>query len=210
MDLIRWYYQRRMLNAMVQNRWEEADRFTHRLISHEGPSMGLQYNMALIALGRGNREEAYVILSEAVDRYGESLRLCRLLGDIAYLQGERKQAKRWYTAALQDNPSEKEKHLIGLRLELLASQQTYARALAACNLLPEAQNLLTRDPEQARSLYQRIVADDPSQAEAWNNLGHLALDHFSDPPAAVEAFNRTIELVDHQGAARNLARAKKA
>ncbi len=209
MNLIRWYYQRRMLNAMVQNRWEEAERFTRRLISHEGPSLGLQYNMALIALGSGNREEAYTLLSEAVNRYGESLRLCRLLGDIAYLRGERKHAERWYTAALQDNPPEKERHLMRLRLDLLASQQKYTKALAACDLLPEAQNLIESDPEKARSLYQRIVADDPSQAEAWNNLGHLALEHFSDRTSAVEAFSRTIELVDHQGAARNLARAKK-
>lgn len=53
MDPIKWYYQRRMLNAMVQNKWEEAENFTLKLINHEGPSMGLHYNLALIALGSG-------------------------------------------------------------------------------------------------------------------------------------------------------------
>lgn len=208
MNLITWYYQRRMLNAMVQNRWEEAERFTHRLINHEGASMGLHYNLSLIALGSGDRGKAYDILIQAIQRYGESLRLCRLLGDIAYLRGQKEEAERWYTSSLQDTPSGKEEYLMRLRLELLSSQKKYTKALRAAALLPEAEKLIESDPQEARSLYERVVADDPSQAEAWNNLGHLALDHFSDVNAAIEAFSRTLELVDHQGAARNLARAR--
>jgi len=210
MNLITWYYQRRMLNAMVQNRWKEAERFTRKLINHEGSSMGLHYNLSLIALGSGDRGKAYDILIQAIQRYGESLRLCRLLGDISYLQGKQEEAERWYTAALEDNPSGKEEYLMRLRLDLLSSQEKYTQALRASALLPEAENMIESDPQEARSLYERIVADDPSLAEAWNNLGHLALDHFSDGKTAIDAFTRTLELVDHQGAARNLARARKA
>ncbi|WP_394697967.1 hypothetical protein [uncultured Sphaerochaeta sp.] len=75
---------------------------------------------------------------------------------------------------------------------------------------PQPQELLTSYHEDARSLYERIVKEDPSQAEAWNNLGCLALDHFNDKRSAIEFFTRTLELVDHQGAAKNLARARKA
>ncbi len=210
MDLVKWYYQRRMLNAMVQDKWEEAERFTHKLINHEGPSMGLHYNLALIALGSGEKEKAYDVLVKAVLRYGESLRLCRLLGDIAYLSGKQDEAVHWYTSALADNPSEKEEYLMRIRLELLSSDEKYTKVLQAYQLLPEAQKVLDSDPDKARSMYEQILADDPSQAEAWNNLGCLALDHFSDTKTAIEAFGKTLELVDHQGAARNLARAQKA
>nr|WP_319473282.1 tetratricopeptide repeat protein [uncultured Sphaerochaeta sp.] len=210
MDPIKWYYQRRMLNAMVQNKWEEAEGFTHKLINHEGPSMGLHYNLALIALGSGDKDKAYDVLVKAVLRYGESLRLCRLLGDIAYLSGKGEEAMHWYASALADEPNEKEEYLIKLRLELLSSEKNYTKALDACALLPDAEKLLVSDPEDARSLYERIVSDDPSQAEAWNNLGCLALDHFNDKRSAIEFFTRTLELVDHQGAAKNLARARKA
>ncbi len=210
MDPIKWYYQRRMLNAMVQSKWEEADQFTHKLINHEGPSMGLHYNLALIALGSGDKEKAYDVLVKAVLRYGESLRLCRLLGDIAYLSGKGEEAIHWYASALDDEPTEKEEYLIKLRLELLSSADRYVKALEASSLLTQAQELFKSDYEGARSLYERIVKDDPSQAEAWNNLGCLALDHFNDKQSAIEAFTRTLELVDHQAAAKNLARARKA
>ncbi|WP_321302143.1 tetratricopeptide repeat protein [uncultured Sphaerochaeta sp.] len=210
MDPIKWYYQRRMLNAMVQNKWEEAESFTHKLINHEGPSMGLHYNLALIALGSGDKEKAYDVLVKAVLRYGESLRLCRLLGDIAYLSGKGEDAIHWYASALDDDPSEKEECLMRLRLDLLSSEKNYTKALDACALLPEAEKRMVSDPEDARSLYERIVKEDPSQAEAWNNLGCLALDHFNDKRSAIEFFTRTLELVDHQGAAKNLARARKA
>jgi len=59
-------------------------------------------------------------------------------------------------------------------------------------------------------MHYRMQKEDPSQAEAWNNLGCLALDHFNDKGTAIEFFTRTLELVDHQGAAKNLARARKA
>ena len=210
MDPIKWYYQRRMLNAMVQNKWEEAESFTHKLINHEGPSMGLHYNLALIALGSGDKEKAYDVLVKAVLRYGESLRLCRLLGDIAYLSGKGEEAIHWYASALADDPSEKEEYLMRLRLDLLSSEKNYTKVLDACALLSEAEKRMVSDPEDARSLYERIVKEDPSQAEAWNNLGCLALDHFNDKRSAIEFFTRTLELVDHQGAAKNLARARKA
>ncbi len=56
MDPIKWYYQRRMLNAMVQSKGRSRAIHPQAFINHEGPSMGLHYNLALIALGLGTKK----------------------------------------------------------------------------------------------------------------------------------------------------------
>ena len=210
MDIFKWYYQRRMLNAMVQNSWAEAERYAQKLIDRSGSSMGLQYNLALIALGGGRTQDAYDLAEQTVRRYGESLRLCRLLGDISYLEGHREQARSWYTLSLDDNPGEKERHLIATRLEILESEDCYIRAHEAFALIREANDLMEGQPEEAKRLYLEVVGCDPTQVEALNNLGVLALEHDKDARGAIEWFTKVLTLVDHHGAGRNLAKARKA
>lgn len=210
MDPIHWYHQRRMLNAMVQHRWTEAEHHTRKLMHHSGPSMGLEYNLALIALGQKREQQAYDQLVETVARYGESLRLCRLLGDISYLRGDGQSAVRWYAAAKEDDPPSKELALINLRLQLLEDPLRFEKALGAYKMLDQANSLSEENPKKAVELYQLCIDADSTCVEAANGLGCLLLDHFQDAAGAVSAFTHVLSLVDNPGAAKNLARAKKA
>lgn len=210
MDLINWYYQRRMLNAMVQNKWTEAEHFTRKLIRHRGASVGLVYNLALITLGSGRTQEAYAQLLESVETYGESLRLCRLLGDIAYLDGKRQESLQWYGKAEDEAQSPKELHLIRMRLKILSDPDWYGRVLGILSLVDQAQQAMEKEPNRAWDLYRKVVLEDPSQVEALNNLGVLELEHFHHAEQACTYFQKVLDLVDHQGAARNLAKARKA
>lgn len=209
MDPIGWYYQRRSLNAMVQNKWKEAERFLLKQIAHKGSSMGLQYNLALIYLGQGLRQDAYDTLLSCSDTYGESLRLCRMLGDIQYMHGQRLDALRWYTTALADGPNEKEARLISMRVAILGDESRYQRVLANQADVEQARLLFATKPEQALELYLRVVADDPTHVEALNNLGSLYLDELHDARKAETYFVQVLELVDSSAAARNLAKARK-
>ncbi len=209
MDPIGWYYQRRTLNAMVQNKWEEAERFLLKQIAHKGSSMGLQYNLALISLGQDRKQEAYETLLSCVETYGKSIRLCRMLGDIQYMQGHRLDAIRWYTAALADDPNEKESKLISRRMEILGDESRYQRVLTNQTDVEQARLLFSTKPEQALQLYLRVVNDDPTHVEAMNNLGSLYLDEFHEAEKAESCFMLVLELVDSSAAARNLAKARK-
>ena len=210
MDPIGWYYQRRTLNAMVQNKWEEAERFLLKQISHKGTSMGLQYNLALIYLGQERKQEAYETLLFCVETYGESIRLCRMLGDIQYMHGKRLDAIRWYTAAIADNPHEKESKLILRRLEILGEESRYHQVLANQEKVEQARLLFATKPEQALDLYLSVVKDDPTHVEALNNLGSLYLDEFHDAEKAESCFMLVLELVESSAGAQNLAKARKA
>lgn len=210
MDPVAWYYQRRTLNAMVQNSWEEAERFLLKQIARQGSSMGLQYNLALIYLGQERKQEAYETLLACADTYGESLRLCRMLGDIQYIHGERLDALRWYNTALADDPSEKEASLIAQRVKVLTDEPRYQRVLANQADVEQARLLFSTNPDQALKLYLRVVEDDPTHVEALNNLGSLYLDEFHDAKKAESYFVRVLELVDSSAAAKNLAKARKA
>lgn len=210
MDLFKWYYQRRMLNAMVQASWDEAERYAQKLAGRSGLSMGLQYNLALIALGGGRTHDAYDLAERALLRYGESLRLCRLLGDISYLEGERDQALSWYTLALDGDPVEKERHLITTRLNILGDEGRYRLAHEVRDLLHQANSMMEEHPDEAKQLYLEVVDKDPTQVEALNNLGVLALEYDKDANRAIEWFTAVLSFVDHHGAGRNLAKARKA
>lgn len=194
---------------MVQNKWKEAERFLLKQMAHKGSSMGLQYNLALIYLGQEKRQDAYDTLLSCSDTYGESLRLCRMLGDIQYMHGQRLDALRWYTTALAGDPSEKEAGLIAMRVEILGDEGRYQRVLANQKDVEQARLLFATKPEQALDIYVRVVADDPTHVEALNNLGSLYLDEFHDAKKAETYFVRVLELVDSSAAARNLAKARK-
>ncbi|HKL58729.1 MAG TPA: tetratricopeptide repeat protein [Sphaerochaeta sp.] len=209
MDPIAWYYQRRSLNAMVQNKWEEAEGFLLKQIAREGSSMGLQYNLALIYLGQERMQEAYDTLLNCADTYGESLRLTRMLGDIQYIHGKRLDALKWYKAALEDSPDAKEAKLISLRVLVLEDEQRYQKVLANQADVEQARLLFSTKPDQALALYLRVVEDDPSHVEALNNLGSLYLDEFDDAKRAESYFEQVLELVDSTAAAKNLAKARK-
>ncbi|AEV29813.1 hypothetical protein SpiGrapes_2026 [Sphaerochaeta pleomorpha str. Grapes] len=209
MNVLGWYHQRRMLNAMVQNQWTEAETHIRKLLVLQGKSMGLEYNLAVVLLGLEQNEEAFQMLLSCVERYGESLRLCRLLGDIQYGRGNREDSIHWYSLALSDNPTEKEKRLLSLRLELLFDSKRFFMIQEKLASLPEARTCLETDPQKAFSLYKEIAEADPTHVESLNNLGTLFLNEYKDPLAAEEKFSQVLELVDNSGAARNLAKAKK-
>ena len=209
MDPIAWYYQRRSLNAMMQNKWEEAERFLLKQIAHKGTSLGLQYNLALIHLGQGRKQDAYDTLLACSDTYGESLRLCRMLGDIQYMHGKRLDAIRWYATALGDDPGEKEATLISKRIAVLEDEARYQRVLANQEDVELARSLFTTKPKKALELYLNVVTDDPTHVEALNNLGSLYLDELHDAKKAEVYFMKVLALVDSSAAARNLAKARK-
>lgn len=194
---------------MVQNQWNVAEAHIRKLLVLQGKTMGLEYNLAVVLLGLEQSEEAYQVLLSCVQRYGESLRLCRLLGDIQYVRGSREDAMHWYSIALGDDPPRKEKRLLSIRMELLSDTKRFSLIQERLASLSEARSCLEADPQKAFALYQGIAEADPTHVESLNNLGTLYLNEYKDPLAAEKKFSQVLELVDNNGAARNLAKAKK-
>jgi Flp pilus assembly protein TadD len=69
---------------------------------------------------------------------------------------------------------------------------------------------LERPPEELESMYRRVVAAQPSHADAWNNLG-VALARQDRLDDAVTSWRRGLELSpEHSGILSNLRRAEQA
>jgi tetratricopeptide (TPR) repeat protein len=69
---------------------------------------------------------------------------------------------------------------------------------------------LERTPEELESMYRRVVAADPSHADAWNNLG-VALARQGRLEEAVDSWQRGLEASpEHSGILSNLKRAEQA
>ncbi|MCF7940682.1 MAG: tetratricopeptide repeat protein [Spirochaetia bacterium] len=210
MNLLDRYYQRRALNAMVEEKWVEAERFLKRQMNGKPPMMGLTYNLGLCLLAQQRYEEAEQLFLASIERYGESLRLCRILGDLYYLWGRREDAHRWYEAAFADDPADPERQLIAERIRLTGEQECFDRVLESVELVIRARECFTEDPEQALGLYQKAADYDPTNIEALNNIGSIYFDHTQDPRTAATYFIKVLRLAHHQGAVKNLEKAEKA
>jgi len=207
-NLLNFYYQRRALNAMVQEQWESAEKYLKKIQQHHPVAFGIKYNLGLVSLAREKFEEAETIFTETIDQYGENFQLCRVLGDLYYFWGKREKSRQWYMAAIEKRPRGKERKLISIRLGLVADDKLFGKVQAGLNTLQTARACMNNDPGRAIKVYQEIIAVDPSNIEALNNVGSLYMDEYNDPETAIKYFDKVSSLVDNPAAIRNLVKAR--
>ncbi|ADK82390.1 tetratricopeptide repeat protein [Sediminispirochaeta smaragdinae] len=209
MGILDRYYERRTLNAMVQSQWAEAERYLLKMMKRRPGVLGLNYNMGVVLLAQKKFDQAEALLTQSIDRFGRSLRLCRLLADIYYYWGKGSSAVSWYHKALEEEPAEKEKKLIQLRLKLLKDEARYSHIAENARLVEEARSLMKSDPAKALELYLEAAEYDPSDIESLNNIGSLYMNHMHQSDKAAAFFRKVLDLVDNQAVAGNLLKAEK-
>jgi tetratricopeptide (TPR) repeat protein len=202
------YYQRRALNAMVSEDWSVAETFFKKMMQQQVSSLGLRYNLGLVYLAQEKFVKAEAIFLSSVDSYGKSLRLCRVLGDLYFLWGKRDKSLIWYQDALMDAPEEKEERLIKMRIKIVDIEKSYQQVLAMNPLVREARSFMDSDYQKAKILYEQILAVDPTNIEAMNNLGSIHMNELDDPKTASSYFSQVLDLVDNQAAIINLKKAR--
>ena len=147
--------------------FEQALFVARQAISERPADFGLRVFIAMLHVRRGELGQAVPHLRDAVERSPADLFVRTELIRVLIGIGELEEA-----AALLDRPGLPPPHAMRLRSMLLYRGGDVA---GACKL------------------YRQLVVADPRDFESWNGLGlcHLAL---AAPSAAVEAFNRALEL----------------
>jgi tetratricopeptide (TPR) repeat protein len=192
------YYERKAYRAMQQDIWDQAEKYLRLLLDMNESNMGFRYNLGVCLLAQKKFEEAEQLFLGNVERYGESLRTCRVLGDLYYEWNDREQALEWYQKAIEDNPDRREKKLLRSRISICESPEKFDRVSQAFSLAEEARKLKSTQPEKSLELYKRAAKADPTHVEALNAVGGLLLEHYKEPESALKYLRQVDKLVNSE------------
>jgi tetratricopeptide (TPR) repeat protein len=202
--------ERRALRHMRAGRYEKAERDFERIRHRRPYRAGINYNIGLVKLAQRNFEAAETLLADVVQRYGESCRHLRALGDVYYLWGKREPALHYYQRARRLCQAEEALALLERRIEHCSSDATYQRVLESDRLFSEGnESLRLKDYPRAKEQFERALECDPTNYHALNNLGAIMLSRERRPTEAAEYFERATELSDVPSIAENLRRARR-
>lgn len=189
------FIERKALKAMKEDQWDTAERYLRKLLELYETNMGLQYNLGVCLLAQNKFEEAEGLFLANVEAYGESLRTCRILGDLYYEWKEAQKALEWYSKALEDEPDAKEKRLLNARIAVCRNPDLYKRAYSSFELAKRARSMRKQKPQESLELYEKAAKADETHVEALNAAGELLLDYKKDPEQALRYFKKAEKLV---------------
>lgn len=211
MRIVTVYYERQALKAMMEDRWESAEQYLRKLEDRPGNkgTMGFNYNLGICLLAQKKFEEAQELFLENVSSFGESLRTCRVLGDLYYEWGRREKALDWYQKALEDEPGERERRFLQIRIDLSSDPGMFERAYGAQALLEEARSLRKSDPKEALKLYREVAERDRSNVEALSAAGSLLLEQGENADDALSYLRAADGLIASDQVTRMIEKAEK-
>ncbi|HUX14259.1 MAG TPA: hypothetical protein VMW87_14620 [Spirochaetia bacterium] len=202
--------ERFALNAFVTGDYERAEKYFLRLKSDEPDRLGADHNMGLVKLGLRQYAEAEAYFLRDRELFGGSYLRSRTLGDLYYIWGDREKASKWYSAALKESEDEVDKTLLRERVKICSRESSFAavqeshRSFEAAVLQQKSGEL-----ERAREMLELAVQQDPTNFQAWNNLGSVFMEDPARQTDAVSCFTRARAYSSIPAIVRNLEEAEK-
>lgn len=189
------WYEKKALKAMQHDQWDTAEIYLRKLLEMHETNMGMQYNLGVCLLAQHKFEEAEGLFLANVEAYGESLRTCRILGDLYYEWADAQKALEWYAKALEDDPDVKEKRLLNARIAVCRNPDAFKRAYTSFELARQARAMRKQNPQESLELYEKAAKADETHVEALNAAGELLLEYKKDPDQALRYFKKAEKLV---------------
>nr|WP_174291209.1 tetratricopeptide repeat-containing sulfotransferase family protein [Sphingomonas bacterium] len=180
----------------------EQDAWRADLSGVHASSRDAELRTAALAMNDGRLAEAATILETRLERSPDDPAASRLLGEINWRRGDMSVAVPLVERSVQLAPGFDlaRNFLIRLLLQTnrLPEALDHAKVLAASPVNNPGNRLLLAsvlvrlgDQEQAKHLYQRLLAEKPDQPELWQNLGHV-LKTLGEQADAVHAYRQAL------------------
>jgi tetratricopeptide (TPR) repeat protein len=203
---------RRALNAMSTGEYAAARRIWEKLSKGNPTAQGMRHNIALTYIAEERYTEAEPLLLGEIEDFGEYHPRIRALADMYYTWGRRSAAHEWYRKAIQrDDCPDTERRLLTRRSELTSDEKVYARVLESIEEVRKGNALLSQNRWiEAKECFQRAVELDPTNIQAMNNVGSIALNNEKDPEIARAWFKRALTWSELAWLRKNLAAAEHA
>jgi len=214
------FWERMGLNCYVSGNYAAAEHWLRKLEKREGQTLRVLRGFSLVALARGDAEEAGRCLRLQEKLFGPSLHSSCALGDIAYATGRREEALKRYRAALacpeadgakDTGEGAVQRKLLEARVAICADAAAYERSRKAAGRFADGE--AAREEEryvEAVAAFEEAAALDPSHWPALNNAGTILLTSLGDPARALGLFERAAELSGSPQCLQNAELARKA
>ncbi len=202
--------ERFALNSFVSGDFERAEKYFRRLKEDDPDRMGVDQNMGLVKLGLKQFAEAEKFFLRDAELFGESYVRSRTLGDLYYIWGRREQARNRYSAALRQGENNSDETLLRERSVICSDESAFAAVGESHRSFEEGVRLQKAgDAAAAKASLENAVKHDPTNFQAWNNLGSILMDDSSTYRQAVECFSRARRYSTLPSIVHNLEEARK-
>lgn len=208
--MISYLLERLAVRAFLAGDYDRAARYFEKVQGRDPNRSGINHNLGLVRLAQRRFEEAEELFLEDLERYGDAYRRLRVAGDLYYLWGKRREARRYYERALEECEREAEQGLLEQRIQNCADEVSFERVMESHRLYNEGNKAMqSNDFRTARELYEKSVDCDTTNYQALNNLGAVWMNYEKQPDRAVEYFERAAELSNLGSVGANLQKARK-
>ncbi len=191
------YHERMAFNAFVKSDFETAIQHFKKISAIAPEKAGIDFNSAICFISLRRYEEAEEYLQKELERGAPGLPLLQALAETAFLRNDQKEALIRYEKILEEDLPDKIKKLTELKVEIMASDNAFKDAQESRKYMDKGDLLLADgDAKKARKSYIKVTKLDPTCFQAHNNLGVIAMNHFSDYKLALIHFEKADELND--------------
>jgi len=204
MNLLYAFYERRALNAFVENDFLKARDLFSKMLKKWPQRIGIRHNLGLVYVALRDFSAAETCFLKDLEDYGESLSRYRALADLYFSWGQAGKAAFHYEKALAmaraEGPTSQLEFQADLnfmvrRLAICKKDSAFIRAMdgdAALQRGLEAQN--NKNWELAYKEFAAAVEADPTNFPAWNNRGSIAMNIYKDYTEAERCFTEAARL----------------
>ncbi|MFW5777354.1 MAG: tetratricopeptide repeat protein [Spirochaetota bacterium] len=200
--------QRRALNCFVSGDYGVALKHFLAIERIRPDYPGLNHNLGLVAMGRGDYAEAERRFLSDLERLGDHYPRLRVLADLYYIQGRREEALAFYRRAQADEGSACATRLLAERIAICEDPERYERARHSAERYREGNTLEAAGETQAAAeRYREAIEHDPTNIPAINNLGAILMNTRHDYDGAARLFEQGLAWEHLDWLAANLEKA---
>ncbi len=215
MSLLYTFYERRALNAYVEQDFLKARDLFIKMLKKWPQRMGIRHNLGLVYLGLRDFPAAEHCFLKELQDYGDSVSRHRALGDLYFSWAKAAEAAAHYGTAInllktETSPTgsnfRADFNFLQRRLALCTDREAFARAMigdAALQRGLEAQG--KKDWNSAYEEFGAAAQADPTNFPAWNNRGSIALNIYKNYEEAQRCFTEAAKLSSTPAIQQNLA-----
>ena len=209
-SIMLFFYNRFAFNALISEEYVKAIKYFKKIKKINPEQKGIDYNLGLCYLGNKDFTNSEVSLLSALNLESNKTELYKTLGDLYYLWGKQDQALTYYCKYREFTNPEVAGNWLKIRIDLLkASDDINKISIANQSLEDGIICMKQKSYTKAEQAFNTATTIDPSNYQAFNNLGVLMLRQNNNPEKALYYFNKATVLNPSPIFRANLIRIKK-
>ncbi len=205
-----FFYNRFAFNALVSEEYFKAIKYFTKIKKINPKQKGINYNLGLCYLGNKDFANSEASLLSTLDIESGNTELYKTLGDLYYLWDKQDQALTYYCEYRERTNPKVIGNWLKARIALLKASNDMTQIHIANQSLEDGIICMKQKSyKKAEQAFNTATTIDPSNYQAFNNLGVLMLRQYSNLEKALYYFNKATYLNQSPIYRANLIRIKK-